>query len=179
MGWYVTFRKKTETLTVTAHDKDEAVLTACDLHLRGRQVLSMGPFGRDSRSHREIEGAELQQMLRAATIGEASPEVSPASSEGRMEIILGTSVRIIAGKDVDAAALARVVKVLSLDTNLVGFTEAYEMEYWMKKFGVSKERLADAVAAVGHSAEKVGEYLKRPPRGDPGQHANSAELGQN
>lgn len=96
-----------------------------------------------------------------------------------MEIILGTSVRIIAGKDVDAAALARVVKVLSLDTNLVGFTEAYEMEYWMKKFGVSKERLADAVAAVGHSAEKVGEYLKRSPRGDPGQHANSAELGQN
>jgi hypothetical protein len=179
MGWYVTFRRKTETLTLTAFDKDEAVLTACDLHLKGQQVLSIGPFGRDSLSHREIEGAELQQMLRAATIGEGSPEVSPASSEGRMEIILGAGVRIIAGKDVDAAALARVVKVLSLDTNLVGFTEAYEMEYWIKKFGVSKERLADAVAAVGHSAEKVGEYLKRPPRGDPGQQAKSAELGQN
>jgi hypothetical protein len=163
MGWYVTFRTETEALTVTAHDKEEAFLTACDLHLRGRQILSMGPFGRDSLSHREIEGAELQQMLRAATTGEGVSEGSPASSEGRMEIILGAPVRIIAGNDVDAAALARVVKVLSQDTNVGALTEADEMEYWMKKFGVSKEQLAEAVTSLGYLVEKVGEYLKRHP----------------
>jgi len=50
----------------------------------------------------------------AAITAEAAPAVSPASSiEGRMEIVLADGVRIIASKDVDAAALARVVKVLS------------------------------------------------------------------
>jgi hypothetical protein len=34
-----------------------------------------------------------------------------------MEIILGAGVRIIVGRDVDAAALARVVKALSRDGN--------------------------------------------------------------
>jgi transposase len=44
----------------------------------------------------------------------ASPVASPASSVvGRMEIVLADGDRIIMGKDVDAAALARVVKVLS------------------------------------------------------------------
>jgi transposase len=50
----------------------------------------------------------------AAITTEAAPAVLPASStEGRMEIVLADGDRIIAGKDVDAAALARVVKVLS------------------------------------------------------------------
>ena len=50
----------------------------------------------------------------AAITAEAAPAVLPASSiDGRMEIVLADGDRIIAGKDVDAAALARVVKVLS------------------------------------------------------------------
>ena len=40
-----------------------------------------------------------------------SPESSP--SGGRMEIVLGGGERICFGADVDAAALARVVKALS------------------------------------------------------------------
>jgi transposase len=50
-----------------------------------------------------------------AAIGtEAAPTVSPDFAVvGRMEIVLADGDRIIVGKDVDAAALARVVKVLS------------------------------------------------------------------
>src|SRR5829696_3751682 len=49
-----------------------------------------------------------------AVIGAGSaPSISPASGvAGRMEIVLAEGHRIIADKDVDAAALARVVKVL-------------------------------------------------------------------
>jgi transposase len=47
----------------------------------------------------------------AAITTEAAPTVSPLA--GRMEIVLVDGDRIIMGKDVDAAALARVVKVLS------------------------------------------------------------------
>jgi transposase len=50
----------------------------------------------------------------AAITTEAAPTVSPESLlSGRMEIVLADGDRIITGKDVDAAALARVVKVLS------------------------------------------------------------------
>jgi hypothetical protein len=43
-------------------------------------------------------------------------------------------------------------KFLSLDTD-------WEAGYWAKKFGVSRERLDEAVAAVGHSVANVGAYL--------------------
>jgi transposase len=50
----------------------------------------------------------------AAITAEAAPVASPATSvAGRMEIVLADGDRIIVGKDVDAAALARVVKILS------------------------------------------------------------------
>jgi transposase len=49
----------------------------------------------------------------AAITAEAAPAISPTAVVGRMEIVLADGDRIIAGKDVDAAALARVVKVLS------------------------------------------------------------------
>jgi transposase len=53
-------------------------------------------------------------FMRAAITAEAASAVSPASSvAGRMEIVLASGDRVIAGTDVDAAALARVVKVLS------------------------------------------------------------------
>jgi hypothetical protein len=45
------------------------------------------------------------------------------------------------------------------DAKLISLKEDYEVEYWAKKYGVSKERPHEAVEAVGHSAEKVSTYL--------------------
>ena len=64
MGWYVIFKKGSETLTKTVDHKDEALLVASDLYRQGRQVLSVGPFGREVYSHRSITGAALQVLLR-------------------------------------------------------------------------------------------------------------------
>src|SRR5260370_27353641 len=61
-----------------------------------------------------LPAGDAVTFVPAAITAEASPVASPASSAaGRMEIVLADGDRIIAGKDVDAAALARVVKVLS------------------------------------------------------------------
>jgi transposase len=61
-----------------------------------------------------LPAGDAVTFVPAAITAEASPVASPASSVvGRMEIILADGDRIIMGKDVDAAALARVVKVLS------------------------------------------------------------------
>ena len=47
------------------------------------------------------------------------------------------------------------------DTKLISLTEDYEIDCWTEKFGVAPEALATAVRRVGHSAQKVEEYLKR------------------
>jgi hypothetical protein len=47
------------------------------------------------------------------------------------------------------------------DAKLISLEEDYEVEYWTLKYGVTRQRLADAVESVGHSAEKVAEHLKR------------------
>jgi transposase len=61
-----------------------------------------------------LPAGDTVTFVPAAITADAAPAVSPASSiEGRMEIVLADGDRVIAGKDVDAAALARVVKVLS------------------------------------------------------------------
>jgi hypothetical protein len=39
--------------------------------------------------------------------------------------------------------------------------EDYEVDYWTGKLGVSRERLQQAVEAVGNSADAVEQYLKR------------------
>jgi len=41
----------------------------------------------------------------------------------------------------------------------VNVNETWELEYWSKKFGVTKERLKEAVKAVGTSAAEVQKYL--------------------
>jgi hypothetical protein len=38
--------------------------------------------------------------------------------------------------------------------------EQYEVEYWTKRFGCTKQRLRQAVNAVGNSAAKVEAWLK-------------------
>lgn len=47
------------------------------------------------------------------------------------------------------------------DSSRVAMNEDYEIEYWTKRFGVSPDRLQQAVDAVGNSAAGVEQHLKR------------------
>ncbi len=49
----------------------------------------------------------------------------------------------------------------ALDRKLISLNEDYEVQYWTQALGVTTEQLQEAVGAVGHSAEKVREYLKK------------------
>jgi hypothetical protein len=49
----------------------------------------------------------------------------------------------------------------SPETKLINVNEDYEVAYWTKELGVSKEKLKEAVAAVGTSAGAVREYLNK------------------
>ena len=46
------------------------------------------------------------------------------------------------------------------DSSRVAMGEDYEVEYWTDRFGVSRERLQEAVDAVGNSADRIAEYLR-------------------
>jgi Protein of unknown function (DUF3606) len=45
------------------------------------------------------------------------------------------------------------------DRSRINLAEPYEVQYWADKFGVSKERLSEAVHNVGHSAAAVEKEL--------------------
>ncbi|WP_419487357.1 DUF3606 domain-containing protein [Chryseobacterium bernardetii] len=45
------------------------------------------------------------------------------------------------------------------DATKVNVNETWELEYWSKKFGVTKEKLKEAVKVVGTSAAAVQQYL--------------------
>ena len=47
------------------------------------------------------------------------------------------------------------------DRSRVSTSEDYELDYWTKKFGVSRDRLREAVKQVGNSAAAVEEYLNK------------------
>jgi len=47
------------------------------------------------------------------------------------------------------------------DRSRIALGEDYEVDYWTGKFGVSRERLQQAVDAVGNSAAAVEQYLKK------------------
>jgi Protein of unknown function (DUF3606) len=47
------------------------------------------------------------------------------------------------------------------DRSRISLLEPHEVQYWADKFGVSKERLSEAVRNVGHSAAAVERELKR------------------
>jgi hypothetical protein len=47
------------------------------------------------------------------------------------------------------------------DRKLISLTDDYEVTYWAKKFGVSKERLAEAVRRVRHLVAAVEADIKR------------------
>lgn len=46
------------------------------------------------------------------------------------------------------------------DRSRINTSEDYELDYWTQKFGVSRDRLREAVEAAGNSADAVEEYLK-------------------
>ena len=46
------------------------------------------------------------------------------------------------------------------DRKRINVNQDYELQDWSKKFGVTKERLKEAVQAVGDNADKVQKYLK-------------------
>ena len=46
------------------------------------------------------------------------------------------------------------------DRKRINVNQDYELQDWSDKFGVTKERLKEAVEAVGDSAKQVEKYLK-------------------
>jgi hypothetical protein len=47
------------------------------------------------------------------------------------------------------------------DRNRIAMGEDYEVAYWTGKFRVTKDSLAEAVAAVGTSAQAVADFLNK------------------
>lgn len=47
------------------------------------------------------------------------------------------------------------------DRSLINMNQPHEVGYWKTKFGCTKERLQQAVDAVGNSAAKVEQWLKQ------------------
>ena len=52
-------------------------------------------------------------------------------------------------------------KTGSPDRDRINVNEDYELQDWSEKFGVSRDELKAAVAAVGTSAKDVEAYLKK------------------
>jgi hypothetical protein len=51
-------------------------------------------------------------------------------------------------------------KAVGQDRDRINVNEDYEVNDWSKKFGVTKERLKEAVAAVGDRVSRVESYLQ-------------------
>ena len=49
----------------------------------------------------------------------------------------------------------------SPDRDRINLSEDYEVRDWMESLGVTRQRLEEAIDAVGNSADKVREYLNR------------------
>jgi hypothetical protein len=47
------------------------------------------------------------------------------------------------------------------DRDRVNVHERYELEYWSERFGVTRDRLKEAVTTVGPMVTDVERYLKR------------------
>ncbi|WP_347216204.1 DUF3606 domain-containing protein [Chryseobacterium sp.] len=50
---------------------------------------------------------------------------------------------------------------IPLDATRVNINEDWEVNYWCKKFGVTKDQLKNAVKAVGDSADAVQKFLRK------------------
>ena len=60
------------------------------------------------------------------------------------------------------------------DRKRINVNEDYELRDWSEKFGVTKERLKEAVQAVGDQADKVEKYLKGGERSSAGGSSGSS-----
>jgi hypothetical protein len=47
------------------------------------------------------------------------------------------------------------------DRSRISLQQRHEVEYWTKRFGVSREQLEEAVNAVGHAVDAVERHLRR------------------
>ncbi len=47
------------------------------------------------------------------------------------------------------------------DRNTINLNEDYEVSYWTKELGVSRDELTEAVNKAGKSAQAVREYLNK------------------
>ncbi len=47
------------------------------------------------------------------------------------------------------------------DSKTINLNEDYEVAYWTKALGISKDELQSAIAKVGKSAEAVRQYLNK------------------
>jgi len=47
------------------------------------------------------------------------------------------------------------------DRSKISLSDEYEVRYWTNAFGVDKQELTAAVQAVGNSADRVKQYLKK------------------
>jgi Protein of unknown function (DUF3606) len=56
--------------------------------------------------------------------------------------------------------MAKSKRSVSADRGLIALSQPYEVRYWSKKFKVTPARLRTVVRKVGHSAKKVGDYIK-------------------
>jgi hypothetical protein len=54
-----------------------------------------------------------------------------------------------------------LLKNVPEDGSRISTTEPDQVQYWADKFGVSKERLLEAVSKVGYSPQAIGRELKR------------------
>jgi len=52
-------------------------------------------------------------------------------------------------------------KTGSPDSKFINVNEDYEVAYWTKELGISKEQLEEAVKAAGTSVSAVKEYLNK------------------
>ncbi|SDE35226.1 Protein of unknown function [Mucilaginibacter pineti] len=52
-------------------------------------------------------------------------------------------------------------KTGSPDSKFINVNEDYEVAYWTKELGISKEKLQEAVKAAGTSVSAVKEYLNK------------------
>lgn len=52
-------------------------------------------------------------------------------------------------------------KKTRLDRKLISLEEPHEVRSWTESLHCNEQQLRDAIAAVGHSAEKVRDYLRQ------------------
>lgn len=51
------------------------------------------------------------------------------------------------------------LKKKHIDGKFISLSQSWEIEYWTKKLGVSKDTIQNAIDQTSHSAKDVREYL--------------------